>query len=216
MFRFFAFIVFFSTFINCYSQPLSYYAIPNLPIKVNFEDGSLSAMSPKFRAEMGLNGGVLYKNFGLGIGVETCKIFSDIKSGYPVYVEARYFANRVHSRNNLIIPRLFIGLGAGNFIWNANNLPGSFSTPSLYNFNITSFYKGRSFYSCEIGVRLSKNHRKHGVLISLCYRKLSGEEQINRLTYVNIAGILQLDDAEVLSIKRLDFNEVGLKLGYKF
>ena len=68
-------------------KPINFYANANILLRK-----SVTFTSPVLGG--GATGGVELSNFGIGLGAEALKIFSDINTAFPVFVDMRYTSKK--------------------------------------------------------------------------------------------------------------------------
>lgn len=154
-----------------------------------------------------LNGGVRVKNFGIGAGLEYFKIFSDLKSATPIFLDFRYFFNSNKTSDSKYFP--FAAFNVGKLIWTASQTIGPQSQ------NSTTNYRGKSFLGIEAGMVWGKI-QKNSFSTSIGYKKFSvARSSIYRSTRRadgSTGPVVEIRSPGVTD----KFSEAFLKIGYTF
>ncbi len=185
------------------TKKISYYANPNLLLRKSF-----SSVSPV--PGVGINGGLLIRNFGIGAGIEYFKIYSDLKAAVPVYFDVRYFFKRNNTIAKNVNPVPFIGADIGKLIWSESSVNGTYTD------NFTNNYEGKYFFAFDAGVVISKNS-KTGFSLAIGYINFVDDRSGIHKTYRTAAGLLvQEPIITKYPAIRENRSEIQLKLGYMF
>jgi hypothetical protein len=189
------------TLLYAQSKAVKFYATPNL-----FLRKGLSLNAPIIGA--GLNGGVRLSNFGFGAGAEYFKIYSDLKSATPVFIDVRYFFSYSELKNKTTKLQPFIAANFGKMIWNASQ---TFGSPID---NSTTIYEGKLYYAIESGVVLSK--RRNGFLVGFGYKSYGFERLLIKRTSILPNGTIGPVVETRSPVRNSFWGELALRVGYQF
>ena len=142
-------------------KPIEFYGNANILLRK-----SITLTSPILGG--GVTGGIKLSKFGIGLGAEAFKIFSDINTAVPVFVDVRYTSKKADAsiKKNAVY---FVAVNLGKL-----NLKDETKIGGDTDNNVTK-YKGKSFYALETGVVISLGTPKYGLLLSVALRRFAFE-----------------------------------------
>lgn len=182
-------------------KPVGFYVDPAVFLKrgVNYEGGGYGGI---FIA------GARISNLGVGAGVEASTVYTDLHTAFPVFADIRYFFG--HNKPTGKMPvAAFIAADFGKLVWNAsydNGVPSD---------NNTFYYKGKTFFSIEPGIRFGTKQDK-GFQLSLAFRAHTHSTYVtHRTTRDNTGATIPLQTTTGNPVN-WTLTELALKLGYQF
>ena len=186
-----------------YSQkkPLSFYGDANILLRK-----SLNVTSTVLGG--GAGGGVRFSNFGVGAGAEIYQILDYKNTVVPVFLDLRYFFKKAtfSSKENA---KFFSAINVGKLIYNEQTKIGD-----AFNGSETK-HEGKSFFSFESGIIISKGSKLSGMLIAIALRRLSyNHAQINYSSRSASGATIPTQTTTFLTKEGI--TEFALKIGYHF